>query len=405
MFPSGRKIRVLQVHDGYAPGWGGEETVVALERELLRERGHAVDCFRTSHGPLKEASTFRQMLATPGFFWSQTCYRAIGASIAEFDPDVLHVHNTFPLLSPSVFWAAHHARVPVVQTLHNFRYACANSILLRDGKPCERCVGRTPWPALRYRCYSGSLMATAVVVALNLLHSRLTYHSRVDAFILLNDFSRQIVRRAQLPEDRLFLKANFVPASLLGCGPRSPQAVFVGSISRSKGVPLLLESWAMAAPAAKLLLIGDGRERAGLERRYRNLANIEWCGQLDRAEVLKRVAASHVLVFPSLAYENCPMAVLEALSVGTPVIASAHPSLEAIIRHEGEGLLFAPGSAVSLAASLRTAIDCPKETWQAWSRAARQAHAGRFSASVNYEQLISIYESVIKARFLRGANA
>jgi glycosyltransferase involved in cell wall biosynthesis len=405
MLEPNAKLRVLQVHDSYSPGWGGEDTVVELEACLLRERGHAVEQFRSSHAALKNAGILRQLLAAPGFLWSRQAYGALTRRISAFRPDVVHVHNTFPQLSPSVFWAANRAGVPVIQTLHNFRHICANSMLLRGGSPCEYCVGLPPWPALRYGCYSGSRARTATVVAINLVHAKLgTYRRHVDACIVLNELSREIFRRAGFPEERLFIKPNFVPLSPAADEPRKRQAVFVGSIRRSKGIPLLLQAWTGAELAkSKLLVIGDGPEKESLMRQYRHLPEIEWCGKLDRSEVLRRIAASRVLVFPSLAYENCPMVVLEALSVGTPVVAADHPGLQAIVRHKREGLLFRAGSVQSLTFALQAALHSTGGTWSAWSCAARQAHAERYSETANYRQLLSIYQTVIARRSARVA--
>ena len=399
------KLRILQVHESYSPGWGGEDTVVELERRLLEDRGHTVEQFRAAHAGLKHAGLIRQLFEAPGFLWSRPSYRELSRKIAGFAPDVIHVHNTFPQLSPSVFWAAHRARIPVVHTLHNFRHVCANSLLLRDGRGCHDCVGRPSWPALRHACYAQSRVRTSAVVAINLLDSALgTYRRSVDAAIALNEFSREIFLRAHFPEDRLFVKPNFVPAPSPARAPRKLQAVFVGSITRTKGVPLLLEAWSKAALSpAKLLLIGDGPDRPLLTRQYSHRDDIEWCGSLPRAAVLDRIAESTILVFPSLAYENCPMAVLEAFSVGAPVVAADHPSLQTIIRHEREGLLFRAGSAASLASALETALHAPAAAWQSWSNAARQAHAERYSEAANYPQLIAIYRAAIEGHAARAA--
>src|ERR1700690_3095598 len=344
------RVRVLQVQNQHAPGWGGEETVVALEKRLLQDRGHVVEDFQVSNARLKNAHPFWQILAAPSFLWSHRSYTMLRRRIAEFEPDVIHVHNTFPQLSPSVFWAARRAGVPVVQTLHNFRHVCANALLLRDGVRCEKCVGRAGGSALRHRCYADSLCRTAVVVATSLLHRNIgTYSRGVNAFIALNDFNRGIFRRGGLPDNKLFVKPNFVPASQLGHCPRKPQVVFVGAMIPSKGVHLLLEAWNAAALLGfELLLIGDGPERKPLEREFAHLGNVAWCGRLERTQVLERMAESRIFVFPSLSYENCPMVVLEALSVATPVVNANHSSLAAIVRHRREGLLFQTGDAPAL---------------------------------------------------------
>jgi glycosyltransferase involved in cell wall biosynthesis len=288
-----------------------------------------------------------------------------------------------------------------VQTLHNFRHVCANALLLRDGVRCEKCVGRAGCSALRHRCYANSLSRTAVVVATNLLHRSIgTYTQSVDAFITLNDFNREIFRRSGLPENKLLVKPNFVPAPQLGNSPRKRQVVFVGAMMASKGAHLLLKAWTIAALAGfDLLMIGDGPEREPLEREFADLANVTWGGCLERSQVLERMAESRVFVFPSLAYENCPMVLLEALSVGTPVVSPNHPSLAGIVQHQREGLVFQNGDAHALASALRTALLADDSIWSRWSSAARQTHAERYSDDVNYQQLMAIYRNVMRRQF------
>ena len=393
-----KKLRVLQVHNHYSPGWGGEDTVVQLEAQLLRGRGHFVEEFKASTAALKNGTMFRQVLAVPSFLWSRQSYKRLREKISEFQPDVVHVHNTFPKLSPSVFWASRQAGVPVVQTLHNFRHVCANALLLREGRQCEQCVGRLPLAALRHRCYAGSLARTAVVVAVNVLHRKLgTYKRAVDTTITLNEFNREIFLRGNLPDHKLVVKPNFVHASDLGHGPRKPQVVFVGAISRSKGVRLLLEAWGIAAlEGFHLVLVGDGPECKALEEQYAQLPRVTWSGRLRRPEVLEHIATSRILAFPSLAYENCPMVLLEALSVATPVVAANHPGLQTMIQHQREGLLFQSGDPQALALALRDALLADHDTWSRWSNAARRTQLERYSEDVSYGQLISIYRSVIQ---------
>jgi glycosyltransferase involved in cell wall biosynthesis len=398
------KLRILQVQNRHAPGWGGEETVVALEKQLLQDRGHLVDDFQVSNLRLKNATIFRQMLAAPGFLWSRRSYTTLRRKIVEFEPDVVHVHNTFPELSPSVFWAARREGVPVVQTLHNFRHVCANSTLFRDGRRCEKCVGNLGWSAIRHGCYADSTARTAVVVARNILHRGLgTYTLAVDAYITLNSFNREIFRRGGIPENKLIAKSNFVPASQLGNSARKPQAIFVGSILPVKGLRLLLNAWGNAGfPGFELLLIGDGAEREALQRQFAHLGNVTWCGHLERSEILARVAESRILVFPGLAYENCPLVVLEALSVGTPVVSASYYAQGAIptiqregLQHDREGLLFPTGDLHALTSILQQALHADEETWTRWSNNARQTHAERYSDAVNYQQLMSIYRTVM----------
>ena len=410
MPPLDRNLRVLQVHNRHAPGWGGEETVVDLEAQLLQKWGHTVEQFQASNSSLKEASALRQMLAVPGFLWSQTSYRRLRQSIARFAPDVVHVHNTFPLLSPSVFWAAQHAGVPAVHTLHNFRHACANAVLLRDDKPCEDCVGGSSWPGLRRRCYAGSLARTAAVLAMNALHWRIgTYTRKVGAYIALNDFSRDILLRAGLPGEKMTVKPNFVPASSLAPAARSLRVVFAGSMTRHKGLHVLLNAWnRVHVEGGELLLIGDGPERATLQTQFRGARGVSWADSISHPEVLRRISESRALVLPTLAYENCPMVLLEAFSTATPVIVPDLGSMKTMVSHESNGLIFQAADPAALANVLEKVLLAPRDVWSHWSAGARRAHELLYSETTNYQQLLAVYRSVIvayaDAHSLQGSN-
>jgi glycosyltransferase involved in cell wall biosynthesis len=385
-------LRILQVYNEYRT-WGGEDTVAYLEAEMLRRRGHEVEQLLVSTKEIDGAGPLRLVAAGMGTVWSFHGYSLMKRMIAKFSPDIVHVHNTFPMLSPSIFWAAHRAGVPAVQTIHNFRFACAGATLLRNEKPCQDCVGRFPWPALRHHCYQASLPATSAVVAMNVFHGLLrTFVNKVHAYIVLNEFSKEIMLRAGLPEGRVHVKSNFVMDPSRLPVPRRRQVVFAGAISRPKGVHLLLQAWAKVSPAGcNLILFGDGAARAELEREYAKVPGIEWRGAQSRQEVLDTLAASQWLVLPPLFYENCPMVIPEAFSVGTPVIVPNHGAFPAFVTHSRDGLLFAPGDADSLANTLGAALSASDDVWLRWSENARATHRRTFTEAHNYEQLISVY--------------
>jgi len=400
MTTSTSNLRILQVHNSHAPGWGGEETVVELEYQLLRRRGHAVQQFQISNAPLKNASVLQQLLVAPGMLWSRKTYKKLQQVIEQFHPHVVHVHNTFPRFSPSVFWAANKAEVPIVQTLHNFRNTCANAVLFRDDKPCEDCVGGRGWTALRHKCYSGSFVRTGGVLAMNALHRSIgTFTNKVDAYIALNHFSKSVFLRSGLPPEKVVVKSNFVPESSLRQEGRSLQIVFVGSMMRHKGVHLLLDAWQNNSfRDAKLLLIGDGPEWCDWQEKFKNAPQVTWAGSLPHDQVLQRIRESRALILPTLVYENCPMVLLEAFAEGTPVIVPDLPSMATFVGDEREGLLYRAGDAAALAAALRKIVTAPEDVWSEWSKNCRDAHSKHYTESVNYHQLISIYQSVIGAR-------
>jgi glycosyltransferase involved in cell wall biosynthesis len=367
---------------------------VALEADLLRCHGHEVEQMFAWTKELDGASAMRLFSAGLGTVWSFRGYSMMNKAIARFSPDIVHVHNTFPLLSPSVFWAADRAGVPVVQTLHNYRLTCANSLLLRDERPCQECVGHFPWPAFRHRCFGASFLRTAAVTSMNLIHRWMgTYRNKVHAFIVLTEFSREIQARSGLPRERIHVKPNFSSAAVQLMAPRVRRFIFAGIIARFKGVHLLLEAWTRVASAGhQLLMVGDGPDRVELERRFAAQANIVWLGKQSRQEVMDLIAGSRWLVLPSLVYENFPMSVLEALSAGTPVIVPNHGAFAAMVSDGVEGLMFSAGDADSLSTALQAALDASEGAWIQWSVNGRDKHLSAYSARNNYAQLMSIYQ-------------
>jgi glycosyltransferase involved in cell wall biosynthesis len=292
--------------------------------------------------------------------------------------------------------------------LHNFRLACANAHLLRDDKPCQKCVGHSPLAALRHRCLNRSLPQTSAVVASNVIHRLLgTYHRKVAAYIALNEFSREVMVSSGLPEGKIFVKSNFGPERVPRNTPRLPQVSFVGAVSRAKGAHLLLEAWRRLSPKeGRLVLLGDGPDRATLEREYAECANIVWRGPRPHEEVLDLIASSRFLVLPSLCYENFPLVLLEAFSLGTPVIVPNHGAFPSIVSDRGQGLLFSPGDAVSLIAILREALDLKESAWVHLSQSAYCRYASDYTENRNYAQLMGIYERAIAIAHkadLRGA--
>ena len=408
-------MRILQIHNKYRPGWGGEDTVVELEANLLRRHGHQVDRLSVWTGELNGASAAKLLAAGLGTTWSFRGYSAVKKEIRLHSPDILHVHNTFPLLSPSVFWAAASESVPVVQTLHNFRLTCANALLLREDEPCQKCVGRFPWPAIRHRCYRQSFWQTGAVTAKNVVHRWLgTYQTKVHAHIVLTEFSKEILVRSGLPRGRVFVKPNFSTDPGQPASSRRPRIVFAGEMSRPKGVHLLVEAWSSLAPRGyELMMVGDGPDRGHLERRHGANPSILWCGAQSREKVIEAVRASRWLVLPSLAYESFPMSVLEALSAGTPVIVPDHGAFTAILSDRKEGLFFSARNEKSLGVTLRRAMDATDDDWAQWSSSARDKYLREYTGRVNYPQLMSIYQQATacfeatrtRAKALRPTNA
>lgn len=375
--------------------------MIDAEQALLAERGHDVVQYFASNSGIVGQRGMGALRAGLNVIWSGDSHRALTSELQRVRPDIVHVHNTFASLSPSVFWAANAAGVPVVFSLHNFRITCATSVLLRDGSPCEECVGHLPIPALIHGCtYVGSRAVGTALAASQLVHRVSgTYRHKVDAFITLTDFARDIFLRAGLPPTKVHVKPNCIPApAALQEAVRSERGelVFVGMVLGGKGVDLLLEASRALAVPHHLTIVGDGPQRAEFESAFPESPRLTWTGHIPRQDVFAHVARSRWLVLPCRWYEGFPMVILEALAAGRPVIVPDHGAFPAIVWPNRNALLFKPNDAGSLRQALDRALSMPDEEWAGFSRAASELHATSYSPPTNYARLMEIYEAAIK---------
>lgn len=374
-------LRVLVVHNAYQHR-GGEDRVVESEIALLRAHDHTVETYSRSNDEVAGMSSLAMARQT---LWSDRTTREIAALIERFRPDVIHAHNTFPLISPSLYWAAARAGVPVVQTLHNFRLICLNALFLRDGQVCEDCMGQLPWRGVTRACYRGSRPASAALAGMLALHRGLgTYRNKVARYIALNEFCRGKFIEGGLPAERVVVKPNFVDFEAPEPVPRSG-LLFVGRLSMEKGIATLAEAM-RALPDASLRVVGDGPEAGLLD----GVAGVTRLGSQPGEAVRAEMGRALALVVPSIWYENFPRTIVEAFACGLPVIASRIGALAEIGTDSKTGLLFEPGNARDLADKLAWALAHPNEM-AVMGRNARGQYEAEFSAEVNYLRLMEIY--------------
>ena len=383
-------MRLMLIHNHYKKP-GGEDVVVQAEGELLRKYGHTIDLFEADNAEI--VGLARKVRASVGTIYSPGAKTSVAVRIAAFQPDVVHVHNFFPLLSPSIYYACREAGVPVVQTLHNYRLICPNAQLLRDGRVCEDCVGKNvPWPGVLHACYRGSRVGSAAVATMLATHRFLgTWENVVDAFIALTDFSRDKLVQGGLPAEKIAVKPNFVADSSPGDG-RGGFALFVGRLSQEKGIELLLAAWKRSRPAAPLKVVGDGP----LAGRVADLARdcgAECMGHLPGARVRQLMGQASFLIVPSLCYENFPMAIAEAFAAGLPVVAAGHGGMASLVEHGRTGLHFRPGDAEDLAAKIEWAAGHPEEMARMRGEA-RAEYLAKYTPERNYQMLMEIYDRV-----------
>jgi glycosyltransferase involved in cell wall biosynthesis len=378
-------LRVLVVHNRYQHR-GGEDAVVEAEAGLLGGYGHRVETYSRDNRELDELGALDAFTQT---LWSSRTAREITALLARFRPDVIHAHNTFALVSPSLYWAAARAGVPVVQTLHNFRLLCVQAMFLRDGAVCEDCLGRTPWRGVTRKCYRSSGLQSAAAATMLGLHRALgTYRARVARYIALTEFCRQKFIAGGLPAARIAVKPNFVDLPQPDGGPRSG-ALYVGRLAPEKGLATLLEAL-RALPHVTLDVIGAGPEEAAV----RAHPQVRFLGWREPQEVYERMRRAGYLVMPSIWYEHFPRSLVEAFACGLPVITTRLGALPDLVHHGFTGLIVDPRSGPDLARHLEWAEARPDQM-RAMGERARAVYEERYTPERNCEQLTAIYSAAI----------
>ncbi|MFB3132930.1 MAG: glycosyltransferase [Rhodothermales bacterium] len=380
---------VLMVHNFYQQP-GGEDQSFAAEAGLLEAYGHTVCRYTLHNDAIQQMSALRVARAT---IWNTTAYRELRALIRRVQADVVHFQNTFPLVSPAGYYAAQAEGVPVVQSLRNYRLMCPNGLFFRDGRPCELCLGRLPWPGVRHACYRNSRPATAAVATMLTVHRALgTWSKHVDAYVALTAFARQKFIEGGLPAVKIAVKPNFVYPDPGPTEQKEDYALFVGRLSAEKGLDVLLEAWPRLGSRLRLKVVGDGPLAGPVQEAARANEHIEWLGRLPYDAVLDRVGRAALLVIPSVWHEPFGRVAIEAYAKATPVVASDRGALAEIVEHERTGLLFRPGDADDLAAQVAWLLDHPTRCRQ-MGKAARRAFETTYSAERNYEMLMAIYEA------------
>ena len=380
-------LRVLVVHNAYQLR-GGEDSVVDAEVALLRERGHEVALLLRHNDEVNEVS--RLSLAAQSI-WSRQTVRQITERVNGFRPDVIHVHNSVPLVSPSVFWAAAQQRVPVVQTLHNFRLLCPQATFLRKGQVCEDCLGRTPWPAVVHGCYRESRVQTGVVATMLAVHRGLgTYRNHVTRYIALNEFCKSKFVQGGLPTDRIDVKPNFVDWTPLSLDAPRAGGLYVGRLSVEKGIQVLAQAMSLYSDH-QVQVVGAGP----FEALMRDAAGPAYLGERSFDKVMIGLQNAAYLVLPSLCYEGFPRTLVEAYACGTPVIASRHGSLAELVKEGETGLLFEPGNADQLVDRLRWA-DTHPQAMREMGHAARREYERLYTPEKNANELLSIYRRAME---------
>jgi glycosyltransferase involved in cell wall biosynthesis len=400
-------VKIVLAHNFYRSSIpSGENAVYAQEKALMERKGHrVVEFVRHSDDLVRmgKVGAVKAALCTP---WNPFARRELRRLLMREKPDILHVHNVFPLLSPSIFHAARNLPVATVLTLHNYRVFCAVGTVFRNREPCTECLDRGDVRmALRYGCYRESRLATIPPATMIALHRWLgTWSHRVDAFIALTSFQAARMSEAGLASEIIHVKPNFLEPDSLPPrieGTRKGNALFVGRLSGEKGVGVAIDAWsAMGDAAPPLEIAGDGPERKSLEGKVSRLGlngKIGFLGQRERHDVLRRMSGAPFLVVPSLCYEGLPVTILEAFASGTPVVASRLGPLPDLVREGETGRLFTPDDPVDLASVVMDLIRHP-DRLAMMGRTAREVYEANYTPEANHARIQEIYLRAIREK-------
>lgn len=387
-------LSVLCVHNRYIQP-GGEDQVFESEAQLLAQNGVRVE--KVEEQTAYPSGLVCKIEAAMDCVWSRSWHQKFKTLLRDMRPDVVHIHNFFSVISPSVYYACKEEGVPVVQTLHNYRLACPAASFYRDGKICEECLDRGPFHAVKYGCYRESKLATAALATMLEVHRRKnTWTEMVDCYVALTEFAREKMIQGGLPADKIRVKPNFV---LPDPGPRTSDgdyALFVGRLVDLKGVGTLIKAWSKLPASIPLVIAGDGPYRREMEKLISDfkLANVDYRGRLSRNETLATMKGARFLMFPSEWYEGFPVTIAESFACGVPVLCSRLGGMQELVDDGRTGLHFTSGDAADMAEKVQWAWSNPEETSN-MGLEARAEFEAKYSAERNFGMLTEIYESVI----------
>ena len=392
-------MRVAIVHNRYQQP-GGEDQVFEREAALLESAGHEVLRYELHNDAV---ASMPAVSVAARSIWNPTTQRSLQTLFSRFRPDVVHVHNTLPMISPAVFAVARRAGAAVVQTLHNYRMICPSATLFREGRTCELCVGRAfGSPGVRHGCYRGSWAATAAVAFGTFIHRALgTYSRNVDRFIALTEFARTKLIEGGLPSWQVVVKPNFTEPVTPTRAHVGTAALFVGRLSEEKGIRTMVDAWQRHPDLPPLRIAGDGSLRPTVDALASSNSRVTVLGPILREQVQAEMRSAALLVFPSVSFETFGLTIVEAFSVGLPVVAARIGSAAEIVEDGVVGLTFVPGDAAELAASVRR-LAADAELNRALGERALQRYESRYTPEANLERLERIYRDAMGSRPTRS---
>jgi glycosyltransferase involved in cell wall biosynthesis len=386
-------MKVLIVHNTYQQK-GGEDQVVSLEADLLKKHGIEVEVFITSNDLIN--SGYAKIVTAINLVYSNQARKVIREKIKTFQPDIVHVHNFFPLLTPSIFYECKAQNVAVVHTLHNYRLICPTATLLHHGKIYKKSIEKSAFHAVFNKVYRNSYLGTFFLALMIEIHKRIgTWQNKVDQFIALTDFAKKKFTDVGFPISKISVKPNFIEDPFKGQSPlqtREQFALFVGRISEEKGVEVLLKAWEKIDYPIKI--IGDGPLLKQLTVKYTS-EKITFLGAQPQSFVKEVMTKAKFMVMPSIWYEGFPMVIVEALAHGLPIVCSKLGAMEEIIENGTTGIHFRPSDSNDLVIKINYLIN-HNHLIEEMSENSRQVYLNQYNPDKNFKQLLNIYEKALE---------
>lgn len=389
-------MKILVVHNRYRDRTG-EDIVFHQEVDLLRSNDHQVQTLTVDNRQLEAPTVWTKLRLGLRTVWSATGYSLIKRKIQQFQPDIVHVHNTLPLLSPSIFYACHKASIPVVQTLHNYRLLCPANNLFRSQAICHACIDGSLLNSVKHKCYRQSRLQTLAVAAMLLWHRwQKTWTEKIDGYITLSQFQKSQTFATGINPQKIYIKPNFIQANNQSASPVKfgDYYLFVGRLIEEKGIRLLLEGYQRSNSTYPLVIIGSGYLDKEVIKAAETNSKIHYLGQQSNEKVLEKMTNAIALIFPSIWYECSPMVLMEAFSQRLPAIAVNLGATKEFVKPKQTGILFSPPIPQELAQTIQLIESDPKN-WIGLKETIIEKIEPKYFQDQNYQILISIYRKII----------
>ena len=388
-----KKYKILIVHNYYKVP-GGEDTVVENEKKMLLENGHDVEMYIRHNDEINYNNKLINLRLLFNSIFSVKTYKEIKKIIKDKNIDIVHVHNTLPLISPSVYYSAKACKIPVVQTIHNFRLLCPGATFTRNNKICEKCVSGGLMNSIKYKCYRNSRIQTIVSASILKIHRVLGIYDKIDGYIALTNFNKKKLS-SLVDSNKIFVKPNFVSINNNSNNVyKREYFLYLGRLDKIKGVDLILKAWKQLN-GIKLLIVGKGPDEDFLKEyvRLNNISNVEFLGFKEKKDVKELIAKAKALIIASQWYEGFPMTIIESFSMGTPVIAGKIGNMSNIIEEYNNGLFFEYNNYDSLIKKVNE-VNNNEKLMKKLEIGARNSYDLKYTEIINYKILMQIYSDV-----------